>query len=47
MVKVGGQDVDLQMGVNNLLMNDAQVFIDTAVNIQQHCQFLMFDVFYS
>lgn len=30
-----------------MLMNDGQVFIDTAVNMQQHCQFLMFDVFYS
>lgn len=33
MVKVGGQDVELHMGVNNLLMIDAQVFNDTAVNI--------------
>lgn len=43
MVKVGGQDVDLQMGVHHLLMNDAQVFIGTAVNIEKHCQFLKFD----
>lgn len=37
----GGQDVDLQVGVNNLSMSDAQVFIGTAVNVVNMVEILI------